>query len=124
MKIRIQGNSLRCRLGRSELTAMLSCGKAVSETRFPGGIWSVQLCLPGHAMADEVTADGGAVTVHLHSAAFRAWAGSNQESYAFDVVVDGDTLAVLIEKDFPCDHSESTPSNPDLFTSETLPVGS
>jgi hypothetical protein len=84
----------------------------------------VQLCLPQQLIADQVSADGGVVTVRLQSESFRAWAGSNQESYAFNVVVDGDTLAVLIEKDFPCDHGESTLPNPDLFTTETLPVGS
>jgi len=120
VKIRIQGDSVRCRLGRRELAELLSSGELRSQTRFPGSVFEVRLGLPTGATPDFAQYVAGSMEIQLSPAAFRAWAVADEESYPFEVPLDQGHLSVLIEKDFPCDTRTDCAQSTDLFNAETL----
>lgn len=122
MKIRIQGDSVRCRLGRQELGALLANGVLRASTRFPSGRLGFDLTLDGGLTAPAVDCVDGRVAMVLPRDAFVAWARGQEESYAFSVGLPDGRLEALIEKDFPCDTRPDCAGDPDLFTDDTLSV--
>ncbi len=108
MKLRIRGNSIRLRVTKREL-ARLDTGDAVEErTPFPGGseLRYTLVCLPKttqeqvglHADFTE-----GILTVGIPQAQISTWAGSEQVGLQHSQnLPGGDTLKILIEKDFQC----------------------
>lgn len=123
MKIRIHGDSIRCRLGRRELAELLAAGVLRSQTRFPGAVFEVRLRVPARETPNSAQYSPAGVDIELSPQAFRAWANANEESYPFAVPLDDGQLDVLVEKDFPCDTRTDCAPSADLFTAETLRLG-
>jgi hypothetical protein len=120
MKIRIQDDSLRCRLGRRELGDLVATGFLVSTTRFPTGRLRFGLSLDPDLKTPLVDCAEGLVGIGLPLEAFTNWARGSEESYAFSASLDDGTLDILIEKDFPCDSRPDCPVSDDLFGPESL----
>jgi hypothetical protein len=99
MKLRIQGNSLRLRLTRSEVARLQEHGVVEEIAQFKAD-GSLTYRVQRRAATDAVQADlhNGAITVHIPAGAFESWAGSEEVGlYAQD-----GPLRIAIEKDFRC----------------------
>ena len=113
MKIRIRGNSVRLRLGQSEVRR-LNDGAAVEEhTQFGPSSRLVCSIAPGDAFS--ATFDAGQISIHVPRAILRNWATTDQVSIEAHQQSEGaPPLKVLIEKDFEC-------SNPDESQADAFP---
>jgi hypothetical protein len=106
MKLRIQGNSLRLRVSRSELGRFVETG-SLEETIYFGAEAGAELT---YALASaeglgalEVESAPGRVTVLLPAKLVRGWWSSDQVGMAGEVdLAERGRLSVLVEKDFAC----------------------
>jgi hypothetical protein len=99
MKLRLQGNSLRLRLGRSEVARLGEHGSVEESVAFHSGaaltyrVESRPESKPLHAAFE-----AGTITVHMPTETAQAWAaGDDIGLYAQD-----GGLKIAIEKDFRC----------------------
>ena len=99
MKLRLQGNSVRFRLTRSEVERLRDTGLVEESLDFGGGevlAYRLQSRLePGSARAEFRQ---GAMTVSVSTEAAQAWAASDDVG----VYAQSGDLAISIEKDFRC----------------------
>lgn len=118
MKLRIKGNSIRFRLIRAEVTA-LGQGKKVQEVVPLGNQF------PPFGYALSASADTGEIQVHfqdhilsviLPQTQAQQWAASNLVGIEENIIFEnGDTLHLLIEKDFQCLHKRTDEDESDHF---------
>jgi|SRR5271154_4034282 len=106
MKLRIQGNSLRLRVSRSDLTRLLETGileETVYFGREEGTELTYVLARDSSRRVVDVESSPQRVAVILPSEAVRSWSATEQVgiSAEVDLGVRG-TLSVLVEKDFAC----------------------
>jgi hypothetical protein len=101
LKLRIQGNSLRFRLARTEVACLHDNGQVEYSIGFPGGRkLRYSVTASRSAAAVSVNYDGDSLDVLLPAAVATAWAESD------DITIEGSDsgLRILIEKDFQCIH--------------------
>ena len=104
LKLRIKDNSIRFRLTRSEVDALRESGVMAATTGFPGG-GSLQYRVESSPASVQPAAffSDNSLTVRLPEAAVHEWASAEQVSLAGEQVLDdGETLQILVEKDFSC----------------------
>jgi hypothetical protein len=103
MKLRIKGDSIRLRLKRPEVEALLKQGAVRELTHLPSGaVFGYEL--HSDPRATDVTAgfERGYLSVIVPERQARAWSASEDVAIrALLSTVEGN-LSVLIEKDFPC----------------------
>lgn len=117
MKLRILDNSLRLRLSQSEVRTLAEQGRIEAHTHFPGGA-VLQYSLEGRAELTTVEASltGQEILVQLPSTMVKDWADSNTISLrANNELPGGETLSILIEKDFKCLTDRPHEDESDLF---------
>ena len=99
MKLRIQGNSLRLRLTRSEVEILRDGGEVSDTISFRSGA-ALTYRLQRRTDAEEVQADlvHGSISVSVPGTMVERWVGSD------DVGIYGEhgELRIAIEKDFRC----------------------
>lgn len=115
MKLRITHNSIRIRIQKSELTALMQKEVIEDHVNFPGGN-RLQFSLAKSPIEDvKVDLNGPHVLVQISSAIATAWAESDQVSIEKYISLENaETLHLLVEKDFPC------ADRPDEDKSETF----
>ena len=118
MKLRIQGNSLRLRVSKSELARFSETGRLEETVYFgpqQGSELTYILARKDDGPGVDVEASVGQVKVLVPSRVARSWADTDQ--VGIDGVVDlgvRGQLSILIEKDFACvDRSDG--ENEDTF---------
>lgn len=105
MKLRILGNSLRFRLGRSEVEAFGRTGSISERVRFGSSIendlrYELKI-VEGSEFVGNF--ENGAITVGVPRSAVDEWVGSEEVSISGKQGLDQETsLKFLIEKDFVC----------------------
>ena len=104
MKLRMQGNSLRLRLNRAEVTSLAETGRVEEVVQF-GPDAAFRYILETTQEGDAPCAlllDGG-VRVLVPETKAREWASTER------VAISGEQtpLNILVEKDFQCLHGES-----------------
>jgi hypothetical protein len=119
MKLRIKGNSIRLRLGRSEV-AMLVEGRVIEESTVfdPEGRQRLTYRLISDPEATEVVAifDAGCVTVRLPVALTIDWGMTDRIGIeASQPIAGGTVLRILIEKDLECLDAPPEESQADAF---------
>jgi hypothetical protein len=116
MKIRIKGNSIRLRLARLEVAALARSASIVERTAFDLGQSLTFTLRPSRdSRAISASCRDGAVTVHIPEAKARAWASGDEVGLSAEHPCgDGETLSILIEKDFQCLHGGAAP-DPDAY---------
>lgn len=99
MKLRLQGNSLRLRLTRSEVEKLRHEGEVSETSRFRSGAGMTYRLLNA-AAAEGVQADlaQATISVSVPPAAVELWAASDEVGIYGQ---DGE-LSIAIEKDFRC----------------------
>ena len=104
MKLRIHKNSIRLRLGRSDVESLADDGLLRETLRFPDGA-ELSYALESSPASVVPTAhlEGGGILVRLPEDLVSTWARSERISISEDVDLGPDgQLAILVEKDFAC----------------------
>ena len=102
MKLRIRGNTIRLRLKRGEVDQIASGGSVVEQTRFPDAMLTYRLDVSDDGAFSATFSDGN-LAVRVPSAEVSRWAETDQVSLFADLKLEGgDTLSLLVEKDFAC----------------------
>jgi hypothetical protein len=119
MKLRIKGNSIRLRLGQSEVRRLANDGIVEESITFGGGRahrLSYVLCTGPNHLAVTAEYEEGRINVRMPTALARDWAGSDRVGIeAVQVAGDGNELKILIEKDFKCIDAPPDESREDAF---------
>lgn len=104
MKLRIRGNSLRLRLGRSEVEALLREGRVTETVRFAPGVRLVyELLADAGVSAVEASLEGATVRVRAPRAVVESWARGEDVGFSGSQPAEGEEpLRVLVEKDWSC----------------------
>ena len=99
MKLRIQGNSLRLRLTRSEVAGLQDTGFVEETTSFAAGR-TLTYRIRTHDRGEGIHAElkDGAITVDVPAPAVLAWATSDEVG----ITARDGMLSIAIEKDFRC----------------------
>jgi len=122
MKLRIRGNALRLRLSQAEVGQFAEHGLVEDCIRFNGRELRYVLS-SSPAERVHIEFDGHTIMVIAPTQLRRTWAESDEVGFEEHInLTDGDTLTVLVEKDFQClterpgeDESDNFP-NPDAST--------
>jgi len=117
VKLRIRDNSIRLRLERGEVDALRDNGMVSAKTGFPGGrdFGYVVESSPASVNPGAVLSDS-TVTVRLPETSVLAWANSEQVSIVGEQrLTEGDTLSILVEKDFACLAPREGEDESDMF---------
>jgi|HubBroStandDraft_5_1064220.scaffolds.fasta_scaffold711849_1 hypothetical protein len=106
VKLRIQGNSIRLRISKSELTRFVEAGQLQETIYFgtePGSELAYILARDSVRHRLDVEASAGQVKVIVPAEMARTWAETDQVGMAgtVDLGVRG-KLSILVEKDFAC----------------------
>ena len=99
MKLRLQGNSVRLRLTRSEVERLRVTGLVEESVNFGAGEpFAYRLQTRQEQGPVEATFGHGIVTVSVSREAAQTWAGSDEVG----LYAQSGTLAISVEKDFRC----------------------
>jgi len=104
MKLRCTTNSIRIRIRKSELQQLATDKRIEEKIQFGKGV-SLTFALSVSGLTKEVTAHfvNNKLLVKLPKEVASQWINSNQVGIEVNQPLeDGDSLHVLIEKDFPC----------------------
>jgi hypothetical protein len=116
MKLRIRANSLRLRLGQSEVRRLVEEGLVEEQAQFGQGSAFVYAVRTGEATSLTATFVGGRIVVTVPRAEVRRWAGGGQVGMeGAQPTGDGESLRILIEKDFECLDAPPGESQEDAF---------
>jgi len=119
MKLRIRGNSIRLRLGRSEVERMVETGLVEEFTIFDAARRQrLGYALRSSSEVSVVTAtfDEGQIVVSVPADLIRLWGTTDQVGIdAVQNVSEGEMLRILIEKDFECIDAPVHESQEDAF---------
>jgi hypothetical protein len=109
MKLRLQGNSLRLRLGRSEVAHLAECGAVEESAAFHTGTltYRVESSLQNAALL--AAFEDGTIVVHIPAETVQTWASTDEVGLYGQ---DGG-MRIAIEKDFRC--LTRTEEEPDAF---------
>ena len=103
MKIRIQGNTVRYRLTKSEVETLAQTGYYKEETRF--GERTFVYAIKADPATKELHADyvNDTITLYLNRDKSLVWPKNEIVGYSSEIKTSkGNTLSLLLEKDFVC----------------------
>ena len=118
MKLRIHKNSLRLRLGPSEIVRLLAAGRIEETIRLAPGAdarltYALELAPPaGNDLTIRYAPPE--FTVLVPTAQAQQWADGSAVGIGGKIAVGDDTLEILVEKDFAC-VDRKTELNEDTF---------
>jgi hypothetical protein len=98
MKLRIKGNSIRLRLGRSEVEKLESEGYLEEQTRFAGNTFLYALQASEGITDLEAEYNNNKITVFVPAYKIKNW--STNDVIGFNAISEG--IFLLVEKDFVC----------------------
>ena len=122
MKLRILDNSIRLRLDRREVRQLLRERLVERRTDFGAtGVFVYALHAIDHE--SELFTEIGPTRIDVFVSVARAtrWACSNETSIEAQQPAETVALRILVEKDFPCRHTEPE-DTAEKFTPTTMPL--
>jgi hypothetical protein len=116
LKLRIQDNSIRFRLTRSEVDSLGQDGSVSGVVHFPGGS-SLEYAVETSSLTGQPRANFShdRLVVQIPQAAARQWAATEQVSITGAESLDKGSLAILVEKDFACLTPREGENETDMF---------
>jgi hypothetical protein len=103
MKIRIKGNSVRIRLSRTETGLLATEGNLQEQTMFMNGTFTYALQSKMGISELDAGFANNTITVYVPQAIAAEWADNQTVGYSNTIALpDGNSLFVLVEKDFKC----------------------
>ena len=118
MKLRIKGNSIRLRLGQSEVRRLAIDGTIEESTVFgPAAEQRFAYALCASSDEHDVTASfaGQRLVISVPSSEIREWATTDQVGISALQHTGDSGLRILIEKDFECIDAPTEESQEDAF---------
>ncbi len=117
MKLRVRDNSIRLRLTRGEVDELRDKGLVTRRTGFPGGRdFRYELESSPASVSPGAFLSDGVMTVRLPESTVLAWATTEQVSiHGEQLLLDGDKLSILVEKDFACLAPREGEDESDMF---------
>lgn len=115
MKMRIQGNAIRFRLNRREVTGFDTLGKVDASISFPGGRTLTYELEKGSGASVQTSFDGDVIRIRVPERVVREWAGSDTVSIRDSQPLPGGELEIVIEKDFQCLHKGEEAKDPEAY---------
>jgi hypothetical protein len=112
MKMRIQGNSLRIRLTRSEVGKLAQTGYLEEQTLFAGNklVYALQRVDNGNELS--ATLDTNKITMFVPHELIKDWPQSNIVGFNANMPVsENNSLYLLLEKDFVCLNETTGPQS-------------
>ena len=112
MKLRLQGNSVRLRLTRSEVEQLRDVGLVEESIDFGGGdVFAYRLKSWPEPGPGRTGFRQGTVTVSVPAEVAQAWAGSDEVG----IYAQSGAIAISIEKDFRCLSRPTGQQDPDAY---------
>jgi hypothetical protein len=102
MKIRIEDNSVRYRLRRSEVDTLAEQGSLWARTQFPEGAFTYGLQSKTGISDLRASWEGGKIILYIPREWAVSWPASSKVGFEAQMDVNGESLHVLVEKDFVC----------------------
>lgn len=117
MKLRIQGNSIRYRLTRTEVERLATDGRVTESVDFPGGRrMEYEVTATSGASAPQAEFRGDAIIVSVPRRVVADWAGSEEVTISGEQpMASGAALRILVEKDFACLSPREGEDESDMF---------
>ena len=116
MKMRIQGNALRFRLNRREVTDFENVGKVDASVAFPGGRRLTYELEKGSGAGIHASFDNDVIRVRVPEPLVRDWASGDTVGITDrQAVASGQELEITIEKDFQCMHKGEEAKDPEAY---------
>jgi hypothetical protein len=117
VKLRIRANSIRLRLGRSEVRRLADVGRVEESTTFgPTQSFAYAVEAAAGARTTRATFEGGRLLVRVPRDVVAGWAGGNEVGISAEQPTDaGEALSILIEKDFECFDAPASEPQDDAF---------
>ena len=107
MKLRCTTNSLRLRVRKSDLDLLQSRGEVSVPINFAPGIKLEYTLKLGQGEHPQASFTAQQITILLPNELATNWINSEEVSIEYQqAYTDGQYLQLLIEKDFPCRHTE------------------
>jgi hypothetical protein len=125
MKLRIKGNSVRLRLGRSEVHRLATNGIVEESTVFgPSGQQAFTYAIFASSEISGISAnfEGSRLLISVPSRTIHEWSTTDQVGiHALQRNGKENGLQILIEKDFECVDGRPGESQEDAFANPQLP---
>ena len=116
MKLRARHNSIRFRLGQSEVRSLRESGECRETIEFPGGARLEYVLSASEAADFDVSFADGLVSVVVPARRLTAWYSPDQVGMSAEIHLrPGKVLEVLIEKDFRCVDERLSEDQSDTF---------
>ena len=116
MKLRIKGNTIRLRLLRSEVERFAADGRISDEINFGEHSLIYSLVSSNDADSTQAAMAGSEIRVIVPNVEAVDWASSDRVGIESEQPLgDGETLSILIEKDFVCVGRPDDPDRADAF---------
>lgn len=116
MKLRIQDNSVRLRLSRTEVDRLDARGEVAAVAAFPGEQSLSYAVKSGRSGSVGARFDAQALVVTIPAAEVHDWATSDRVSiHGSEPLPGGDSLTILVEKDFACLAPREGEDESDMF---------
>ena len=112
MKLRIKGNTIRLRLLKSEVERFALDGRISEETNFGSGTLRYSIAAAADVASIVSTFENNEILVKIPEATALEWSTGDGVSLENQ---QGDTLTILIEKDFACLDRPDDPDRDDAF---------
>ena len=107
MKLRCTPNSIRLRVRKSDLDMLQSQGEILVPLNFPGGVQLHYALKTGQVKQPQAEYMDHQITITLPLESTKTWIESEQVGIEYyQDFAEGQSLHLLIEKDFPCRHTE------------------
>lgn len=121
MKLRCSSGSIRLRVLRSDIEALRQSGRVLESIGLPGGgSFGFALQIDNKPAGMSAFWEDRLLTVSLPAKPARDWMDSEQVGMEASLSLpDGAELHLLVEKDFPCQHQET--SHPGETFGELVP---
>lgn len=128
MKLRMRDNSVRLRLLRDEVDALARGQRIVETVAFgPSPAPHFAYAINSESVSDAVRAtfDGGCIEVFVPAVLVRQWANSEQVGIECrQPCAQGQSLEILIEKDFACLQPRDGDEDNDTFANPKRTIAS
>ena len=116
MKIRIKGNALRIRLSRSEVDRFGAEGYLDDRTEFHNGIFTYALKKVQGGEALTAGFEHSTITMFVPDVMLAEWISTEKVGYSNTMDTgNGNSLFLLLEKDFKCLDAEGVEDQSDNF---------
>jgi hypothetical protein len=116
MKLRVRNNSVRFRLGKSDVAHLRDAGECRETIEFPGAARLEYVLTVSSSSEFAVSFKEGVISVSIPQHEMRPWQSPHSVGMSAVIPVDSDkTLELLIEKDFRCLDEAITEDQSDTF---------